>query len=90
MSYIGPGRAARPGRGGRVPAHLDGVDELQNVWIDNLNKLNTWMKEVRNSGIYNMQRSVRSLQQDIHAVRNAIIEYRSNGQLEGQTGVSRF
>jgi transposase len=47
-------------------------------------KLNIWMDEVRHCGIYGMQRFARSLQQDIHAVRNAITEPWSNGQLEGQ------
>jgi transposase len=50
----------------------------------NLEKFNIWMDEVRHSGIYGMQRFARSLQQDIHAVRNAITEPWSNGQLEGQ------
>lgn len=49
-----------------------------------LEKLNIWMDEVRHSGIFGMQRFARSLQQDIHAVRNAITEPWSNGQMEGQ------
>jgi transposase len=49
-----------------------------------LDKLTIWMDDVRHCGIYGMQRFARSLQQDIQAVRNAITEPWSNGQLEGQ------
>lgn len=49
-----------------------------------LDKLNLWMDDVRHCGIYGMQRFARSLQQDTHAVRNAITEPWSNGQLEGK------
>jgi transposase len=49
-----------------------------------LGKLTTWMDDIRHCGIYGMQRFALSLQQDIKAVRNAISEPWSNGQLEGQ------
>jgi len=49
-----------------------------------LDKLTIWMDDVRHCGIYGMQRFARSLQQDIQAVRNAITEPWSNGQLQGQ------
>jgi hypothetical protein len=47
-------------------------------------KLTVWLDDVHHCGVYGMQRFARSLQQDIHAVRNAITEPWSNGQLEGQ------
>jgi transposase len=38
----------------------------------------------RRSGIYGMQRFARALRHDIEAVRNAVLEPRSNGQTGGQ------
>jgi transposase len=47
-------------------------------------KLDKWLKDATASGIYAMRRFVRTLRQDIDAVRNAITEPWSNGQTEGQ------
>jgi transposase len=47
-------------------------------------KLDKWLKDATASGIYAMRRFVRTLRQDIDAVRNAITEPWSNGQIEGQ------
>jgi transposase len=37
-------------------------------------KLDVWLRDVRRSGIYGMQRFARALRQDIEAVRNAVLE----------------
>ena len=47
-------------------------------------RLDTWLNDARASGIYGMRRFVRTLRQDIEAVRNAVLEPWSNGQTEGQ------
>ena len=47
-------------------------------------RLDTWLKDARRSGIYGMQRFARALRHDIEAVRNAVLEPWSNGQTEGQ------
>lgn len=47
-------------------------------------KLTTWIDDVIHSGIYSMRRFGKSLRQDLDAVRNAIVEPWSNGQVEGQ------
>jgi transposase len=47
-------------------------------------KLDVWLKDARQSGIYGMQRFARALRHDIEAVRNAVLESWSNGQTEGQ------
>jgi transposase len=47
-------------------------------------KLDVWLKDARQSGIYGMQRFARALRHDIEAVRNAVLEPWSNGQTEGQ------
>ncbi len=49
-----------------------------------IDKLTSWIDDVRHSGIYAMQRFGRSLLQDLDAVRNAMTEPWSNGQTEGQ------
>ncbi len=49
-----------------------------------IDKLTTWIDDVLHSGIYSMQRFGRSLRQDLDAVRNAVTEPWSNGQVEGQ------
>jgi transposase len=49
-----------------------------------LDKLMTWIDDVRRSGLHAMQRFARSLLHDLDAVRNAMIEPWSNGQTEGQ------
>lgn len=51
---------------------------------DGVDKLTCRIDDARTSGIYAMQRYGRSLLQDIDAVRNAVIEPWSNGQVEGQ------
>lgn len=51
---------------------------------DTAEKLDTWLNDARQSGIYGMQRFVRTLRQDIEAVRNAALGSWSNGQTEGQ------
>ena len=47
-------------------------------------KLDAWLEEAHRSGLYAMQCFVRTLRQDIDAVRNALTECWSNGQTEGQ------
>lgn len=47
-------------------------------------RLDIWLNDARASGIYGMRRFVRTLRQDIEAVRNAVLEPWSNGQTEGQ------
>jgi hypothetical protein len=47
-------------------------------------RLDIWLNDARASGIYGMRRFVRTLRQDIEAVRNAMLEPWSNGQTEGQ------
>ncbi|MBV8793639.1 MAG: transposase [Hyphomicrobiales bacterium] len=46
--------------------------------------MDAWLTAARASGIYGMQRFVRTIRQDIEAVRNAVSEPWSNGQTEGQ------
>jgi transposase len=46
--------------------------------------LDIWLNDARKCGIYGMRRFVRTLRQDIEAVRNAVLEPWSNGQTEGQ------
>ena len=47
-------------------------------------KFDAWLEDAHRSGLYAMQCFVRTLRQDIDAVRNALIECWSNGQTEGQ------
>jgi transposase len=47
-------------------------------------KLDMWLNDAGKCGIYGMRRFVRTLRQDIEAVRNAVLEPWSNGQTEGQ------
>jgi transposase len=47
-------------------------------------RLDPWLDEAYHSGIYALQRFARTLQGDLDAVRNAVIEPWSNGQTEGQ------
>jgi transposase len=47
-------------------------------------KLDVWLDDAQAFGIDAIVRFVRTLRQDIAAVRNAITETWSNGQLEGQ------
>ena len=51
----------------------------------NTGNLDTWLKDVHQSGLDAMQRLARTLRRDIDAVRNAITEQWSNGQTEGQS-----
>jgi transposase len=46
--------------------------------------LERWLKDAQDSGIYAMQRFVRTLRSDLDAVRNAVTEPWSNGVTEGQ------
>ncbi|MCB8884094.1 transposase [Acidisoma cellulosilytica] len=48
------------------------------------NRLDGWMNEAHRSGLYGLRRFALTLQNDIAAVRNAIRERWSNGQVEGQ------
>ena len=45
--------------------------------------LEKWMKKALDSGIYGMKRFVRTLNQDVDAVKNALRETWSNGPVEG-------
>jgi transposase len=47
-------------------------------------KLDVWVNDARQRGIFGMRRFAGTLRQDIGAVRNAVLEPRSNGQAEGQ------
>jgi transposase len=47
-------------------------------------RLDIWLNDARASGICGMRRLVRTLRQDIEAVRNAMLDPWSNGQTEGQ------
>jgi len=50
----------------------------------NIGKLDVWLDNAQASGIYAIVRFVRTLRQDIAAVRNAITETWSSGQADGQ------
>ena len=47
-------------------------------------KLTVWLHDADRSGLYGIRRFVRTLRQDLAAVRNAITETWSSGQTEGQ------
>ena len=47
-------------------------------------KFDDWLTDAHQSGLYAMQRFVRTLRRDIDAVRNALKESWSSGQTEGQ------
>ena len=47
-------------------------------------RLDAWLTDARASGIYAMQRFAKTIRQDLEAVRNAVSEPWSNGQIEGQ------
>ncbi len=49
-----------------------------------MERLDIWLDDARASGIYGMRRFVKTMRQDIAAVRNAVLEPWSNGQTEGQ------
>lgn len=49
-----------------------------------IGKLDIWLRDARHCGLHAMRSFVRKLRQDIDAVRNAILEPWSNGQVEGQ------
>jgi transposase len=49
-----------------------------------LQSLASGLKDAHQSGLYAMQRFVRTLRRDIDAARNAVTESWSNGQTEGQ------
>ena len=48
-----------------------------------IGKLDVWLHDARHCGLHAMRSFVRKLRQDIDAVRNAILEPWSNGQVEG-------
>ena len=47
-------------------------------------KLDAWLGDARQCGIFGMRRFAQTLRQDIGAVRNAMREQWGNGQAEGQ------
>jgi transposase len=47
-------------------------------------KLDVWLNDALQSGLYAVQRFARTLRRDIDAVKNALTERWSNGQTEGQ------
>ena len=49
-----------------------------------LDRLDDWMNDAHSSGLYGIRRFVLTLRNDMAAVRNAISEPWSNGQVEGQ------
>jgi hypothetical protein len=50
----------------------------------NVKGLETWLNDAQRSGLFAIQRFVRTLRRDIEAVRNGVTETWSNGQTEGQ------
>ena len=77
-------RRAQGGVGGfhydaRVGNALQGLTSGGTV-----DRLDIWLNDARASGIYGMRRFVRTLRQDINAVRNAVLEPWINGQTESQ------
>ena len=55
------------------------------LWGSDIGKLDVWLDDAQASGIYAIMRFVRTLRQDIAAVRNAITEIWSDGQVEGRS-----
>jgi transposase len=51
---------------------------------DDIGKLDVWLHDARHCGLHAIRSFVKKLRQDIDAVRNAILEPWSNGQVEGQ------
>jgi transposase len=51
---------------------------------NDVSKLEDWLHDASETGIYAMQRFVRTLNRDFDAVRNAVGHSWSNGQTEGQ------
>ena len=49
-----------------------------------IQKFGVWLDDAQQSGIYAMQRFVRTVRRDLDAVTNALTEGWSNGQTEGQ------
>ena len=49
-----------------------------------IQKLDVWLNDAQQSGIYAIHRFARTLRRDVDAVRNAMTEGWSNGQTEGQ------
>jgi transposase len=49
-----------------------------------IGKLDGWLRDARQCGLHAMRRFLGKSRQDIDAVRNAILEPWSNGQVEGQ------
>ena len=49
-----------------------------------IQKLDVWLHDAQQSGIYAIHRFARTLLRDVDAVRNAMTEGWSNGQTEGQ------
>jgi transposase len=47
-------------------------------------RLEVWLDDAQQSGMYAVQRFARTLRRDITAVKNALTERWSNGQTEGQ------
>ncbi|WP_436118893.1 transposase [Phyllobacterium sp. LjRoot231] len=55
-----------------------------NLRSKDVSKLEDWLDDAFETGIYAMQRFVRTLNRDLEAVRNAVEQPWSNGQIEGQ------
>ena len=49
-----------------------------------IGKFDGWLRDAHDAGIYGIRRFVRTLRQDLAAVKNAITEQWSNGQVEGR------
>ena len=62
-----------------IPASNDTI--LRN---GDIGKFDGWLRDAHAAGIYGIRRFVRTLRQDLAAVKNAITEPWSNGQVEGQ------
>ena len=78
---------------GEEKAWLNKVEEQRNIYTPyedefiaqvDIGKLDVWLRDARHCGLHAMRSFVGKLRQDIDAVRNAILEPWSNGQVEGQ------
>jgi transposase len=84
--------ATAGGEGGQIEASLPNFAVMRRLAMrfrgilrgHDPTKLDGWLKDARETGLYGIKRFVSILQRDIDAVRNAVSETWSNGQTEGQ------
>ena len=85
--HSGTGSIDRRAENGLIRLHHDAALAMRFRGIfrsRDIGKLDVWLDDTQASGIYTIGRFVRTLRQDIAAVRNVITEIWSNGQVEGQ------